>query len=81
MNGYFSVTLGYLLAQAGVTTQAVAALIAVYFVPQTWKFLWAPVADLTLTRKRWYVLSVALCALGFIALGAIAPTETFPVNA
>jgi MFS family permease len=47
----------------------------VYFVPQTWKFLWAPVADLTLTRKRWYLLSAALCMLGLIGLGAIAPQE------
>jgi MFS family permease len=74
-NGYVSVTLGYLLAHAGVTAQSVAALVAVYFVPQTWKFLWAPVADLTLTRRRWYLLSAALCALGLIGLGAIAPQE------
>jgi MFS family permease len=74
-NGYVSVTLGYLLAHAGVTAQSVAGLVAVYFVPQTWKFLWAPVADLTLTRKRWYLLSAALCMLGLIGLGAIAPQE------
>ena len=74
-NGYVSVTLGYLLAHAGVSAQSVAALVAVYFVPQTWKFLWAPVADLTLTRKRWYLLSAALCMLGLIGLGAIAPQE------
>jgi len=74
-NGYVSVTLGYLLAHAGVSAQSVAALVAVYFVPQTWKFLWAPVADLTLTRKRWYLLSTALCMLGLIGLGAIAPQE------
>ncbi|TMH61641.1 MAG: AmpG family muropeptide MFS transporter [Betaproteobacteria bacterium] len=73
MGGYVSVTLGYLLAQAGVNAQGVAALVAVFFIPQTWKFLWAPLADLTLTRKRWYVLSAALCALGFLGLGAIAP--------
>jgi MFS family permease len=75
MSGYVTVTLGYLLAQAQVNAQGVAALIAVYFMPQTWKFLWAPVADLTLTRKRWYLLSAALCALGFVGLGAIAPSE------
>ena len=75
MSGYVSVTLGYLLAQAQVNAQGVAALVAIFFVPQTWKFLWAPVADLTLTRKRWYVLSAALCALGFVSLGAVAPNE------
>ena len=73
LSGYGSVTLGYALGQAGVTASGVAALIALYFVPQTWKFLWAPVADLTLTRKRWYALAAVLLALGFIATGAIPP--------
>jgi len=74
MSGYVTVTLGYLLGHAGVNAQGVAALVAVFFIPQTWKFLWAPVVDLTLTRKRWYALSAALCAVGFIALGVI-PSE------
>ena len=73
LSGYGSVTLGYALGQAGVTAAGVAGLVAVYFLPQTWKFLWAPVADLTLTRKRWYVLAALLLALGFVAMGVIPP--------
>lgn len=73
VTGYISVTLGYLLGHAGVKAEGVAALVAISFIPQTWKFLWAPVADLTLTRKRWYVLSAVLCALGLGTLGAIPP--------
>jgi MFS family permease len=73
MSGYIGVTLGYQLGRAGVNAQGVAALVAVYFVPQTWKFLWAPLADLTLTRKSWYLLSAVLCTLGFLALGVISP--------
>src|SRR5256885_2114291 len=73
VSGYIGVTLGYLLGERGVSAQGVAALVAVYFIPQTWKFLWAPVADLTLTRKRWYALSVSLCALGLLGLGAVPP--------
>lgn len=73
LSGYISVTLGYILGQAGVNAAGVAALVAVYFVPQTWKFLWAPVADLTLTRKRWYLLAALLTAAGFVAMGAIPP--------
>ena len=69
MGGYVEVTLGYVLAQAGVSTQGVAALVAVYFLPQTWKFLWAPVADLTLTRRRWHVIAACLCAASLLALG------------
>src|SRR5205814_8391873 len=73
VTGFISVTLGYLLGKAGVTAEGVAALVAVSFIPQTWKFLWAPVADLTLTRKRWYALSAVLCAVGLATLGAIPP--------
>src|SRR5689334_11875883 len=73
LSGYGGVTLGYALGQAGVTASGVAGLVALYYVPQTWKFLWAPVADLTLTRKRWYVLAAVLLALGFIATGLIPP--------
>jgi len=73
VTGFISVTLGYLLGKAGVNAEGVAALVAVSFIPQTWKFLWAPVADLTLTRKRWYALSAVLCAAGLATLGAIPP--------
>jgi len=73
VTGFISVTLGYLLGSAGVKAEGVAALVAVSFIPQTWKFLWAPVADLTLTRKRWYALSAVLSAVGLATLGAIPP--------
>src|SRR5258706_207846 len=73
VTGFISVTLGYLLGHAGVKAEGVAALVAVSFIPQTWKFLWAPVADLTFTRKRWYAFSAVLCAIGLGTLGAIAP--------
>jgi PAT family beta-lactamase induction signal transducer AmpG len=80
VNGFIAVTLGYLLGHAGVKAEGVAALVAISFIPQTWKFLWAPVADLTLTRKRWYALSAVLCAAGLATLGAIpAAAESLPL--
>jgi MFS transporter, PAT family, beta-lactamase induction signal transducer AmpG len=72
MGGYLSVALGYQLTQAGVSVDEVATLVAVSLVPQTWKFLWAPVADTTLTRKRWYVLAGLVSALGIFAMGWVA---------
>ena len=76
VTGFISVTLGYLLGKAGVKAEGVAALVAVSFIPQTWKFLWAPVADLTLTRKHWYALSAVLSGIGLAALGAIPPVAS-----
>jgi MFS family permease len=41
----------------------VASLVAMNLLPHTWKFVWAPIADVTLTRKKWYVLAnVVSCA-------------------
>lgn len=71
MQGYLSVTLGYQLAKAGVGTGAIAALIAVGYIPHTWKFLWAPVADTTLSRKLWYGLAAGVSAAGIFAMGAL----------
>lgn len=71
MQGYLSVTLGYQLAKAGVGTSAIAALIAIGYIPHTWKFFWAPIADTTLSRKLWYVLAAAVSAVGIFAMGAL----------
>ncbi len=71
MAGYLTVAVAYLLTQAGVSVGQVAGLVALDLLPHTWKFLWAPVADLTLSRKSWYVLAGAVSAAGICALGAV----------
>lgn len=71
MGGYLSIALGYQLTQAGVSVAEVAALIAANYIPQTWKFLWAPIADLTWSRKRWYALAGIVTALGILAMGVV----------
>ncbi|MEO8751098.1 MAG: MFS transporter [Casimicrobiaceae bacterium] len=76
MSGYLTVAVAYLLTKAGVSVEQIAELIAVSFIPQTWKFLWAPVADTTLTRKRWYVFAGIVSALGIYLTGAVPATES-----
>ena len=71
MGGYLSVAIGYQLTQAGVSVEDVAALVAASYIPQTWKFLWAPVADMTLSRKTWYLLAGLVSALGIFVTGAV----------
>jgi MFS transporter, PAT family, beta-lactamase induction signal transducer AmpG len=75
MGGYLSVAIGYQLTQAGVSVEEVAALVAFSYLPQTWKFLWAPIADTTLSRKTWYLFAGAISALGIFATGAIPADE------
>ena len=75
MGGYLSVAIGYQLTQAGISVEQVAALVAFSYIPQTWKFLWAPVADMTLSRKTWYLLAGLVSALGIFVTGAVPADE------
>jgi MFS transporter, PAT family, beta-lactamase induction signal transducer AmpG len=74
MGGYLSVAIAYLYTKAGISVGQVAALVALSLAPHTWKFLWAPIADTTLTRKTWYLLTSVLSAVGIFATG-ILPTR------
>jgi len=71
MGGYLSVAIAYQLTQSGVSVEETAALVAASYVPHAWKFLWAPIADITLTRKRWYLLAGVVSAAGVFLTGAI----------
>lgn len=68
VNGYLSVAIAYQLAQAGVSAEAIGAVVALYFMPQIWKPFWAPVVDMTLTAKAWYLIGVVLSALGVVVM-------------
>ncbi|MGB6449382.1 MAG: MFS transporter [Steroidobacteraceae bacterium] len=70
LGGYLTVALAYTLSEAGMSSLRVGALIGLFLVPQTWKFLWAPIVDTTLTRKGWYAIGASLSALGVLAMGA-----------
>jgi len=73
-SGYAGITLSYELAQAAVSAAQIAtAVVATDLFPQTWKFIWAPLVDTTLTRKRWYVIGTAMTAAGILACGAVPP--------
>ena len=80
MGGYLSVAIAYQLTQAGVSVEQVAELVALSYIPQTWKFLWAPVADTTLSRKTWYLLAGLVSALGIFVTGAVpADAQSLPL--
>src|SRR5436190_20042156 len=74
IGGYLQVSIAYLLAQAGVPVERVAALIAVSYLPHTWKFAWAPIADVTLSRKGWYLIACVLTAVGLWVTSALPAT-------
>jgi MFS transporter, PAT family, beta-lactamase induction signal transducer AmpG len=69
--GFPSVALGYLGSQAGLDVSAVAAIVGMTFLGSGWKFLWAPIGDYTLSRKRWYLVAVSVVALGLVAMTVV----------
>lgn len=70
-SGFVSVALAFLATRVGLSVQQGASLVAVSLFPQVWKFLWAPIGDKTLTRKRWYVVSVVFCACGMFLMATV----------
>jgi MFS family permease len=75
VSGYATVTLAYELKAAGVAVAAIAALSAWVLLPQTWKFFWGPIVDITLDQRKWYVISAVLSAAGIAAIGFFPPTH------
>lgn len=66
-SGYVIVTLAYLLSQAGLDLTRIATLVALMYVPQTWKVAWAPLVDTTLTLRAWYVIATILSGACMLA--------------
>ncbi|MEN9785335.1 MAG: hypothetical protein RLZZ299_599 [Pseudomonadota bacterium] len=71
LGGFAGVVLSFMATRRGLTVEQGASLVAIGMLPHTWKFLWGPVADLTLSRRHWYVGSVLLCAAGLFAMAAV----------
>jgi MFS transporter, PAT family, beta-lactamase induction signal transducer AmpG len=66
--GFPSIALGYLASRAGLPVSAIAGVVGMTFLAAGWKFVWAPVADYTLSRKRWYVLAIGMLSIGLLAM-------------
>ena len=69
--GFLGVTLVYFLHRAGVSTAAISGLIGLAILPNVIKVFWAPLIDITLTPKAWYVIGVLVVGAGIAALGVI----------
>ena len=71
-SGVHSITLPFVLTQAGFSVASAASIVAIGVSANLWRFLWGPVADLTLTARRWYLIGLATAA-GTLAILALVP--------
>jgi len=79
-SGYLTVTLAYLFSRAGVSIEQIAGLVAVSLIPQIFKFLWAPLVDITLSVKKWCALSIVISAATIFATGIVpVKAESLPL--
>jgi PAT family beta-lactamase induction signal transducer AmpG len=65
--GFVTVTLGYVLTHHGFSVAAVAGLVSLYLLPSSWKFLFGPILDMSLTPRLWYLLATGSQALVMLA--------------
>jgi PAT family beta-lactamase induction signal transducer AmpG len=69
--GFVSVTLPFVLTRAGFSVAASASIVAIGISSNVWRFLWGPVADLTLTLRRWYVVGLLACAATLLLVSVV----------
>jgi MFS family permease len=74
-SGYVSVTLAFLLKQAGLPVALIAAITALSVWPQTYKMLWAPIVDTVGNPKLWYGLGAAICGGCILAMSVLPMTR------
>ncbi len=75
ISGFITVTIAYMLAKAGVDAVTISVLTGLSFLPHTFKFVYAPIVDLTWKRKHWFVLSCIVSAAGIALLGLVPATQ------
>ncbi|HEX3665885.1 MAG TPA: MFS transporter [Rhizomicrobium sp.] len=73
-NGYTVVVLAWLLSKAGVSVGLIAGFVGWSLFPQTWRVVWAPVVDTTLTIRAWYFVSASATGL-LMAVTAFVPAS------
>lgn len=75
MSGFVNVALTFLGTQHGLSITEASFLPAAQLLSQWLKWLWAPIVDVTLTPKRWYLVGTVASAVGVFTLAAMPMTE------
>src|SRR3954464_6807679 len=70
-SGFASISLGYILSNAGFPVATVTFIVGLGVSANLFRFAWGPLADFTLTARRWYLIGLVTAALTLLLLGFI----------
>lgn len=81
--GFFTITLGFTLAQHGISFKTISGVAGLFLLPNTLAFLVGPFLDIWLNPKRWYLISMVVGAVCLLTLGVApeSPQTTLLLNA
>ena len=71
LGGFITVALTFLATQHGLSITEGALIVGSQMMINWMKWLWAPIVDITLSPKKWYVISTVFSAVGILAMAAI----------
>jgi PAT family beta-lactamase induction signal transducer AmpG len=71
LGGFVTVALTFLATQHGLSISEGALLNGAQMLTAWLKWLWAPIVDVTLTPRRWYVIATSVSAVGIMAMAAV----------
>ena len=74
--GYVTIVVPYLVTRAGLPVLTAASIVAIGLAPKAGKFFWAPLADIGLTLKKWYVIGAAIAGGMLVLQGFVPITST-----
>ena len=66
--GFVTVALPYILTQHGFSVALAAAIVAVGFSANLWRFLWGPVVDLSLSLHKWFWIGLVASTCSLLLL-------------
>jgi len=69
--GFVAVTLGYVLAAHGISVAAIATLVGLRLLPETWRILFGPILDVSLNPRLWFLVSAVGAAICTLLLGLL----------
>jgi MFS transporter, PAT family, beta-lactamase induction signal transducer AmpG len=71
LGGFITVALTFLATRHGMSITEGSFLGGAQMVSQWLKWIWAPAVDVSLSPKRWYLISTALSAIGVFAMAVV----------